>query len=184
MAAQAQESRLTDLFEAARAVSETGRGLPPVHLWDPPRCGEIDIRIGRDGQWFHEGSPISRPALVRLFSTVLRRDEDGYYLVTPVEKLKIAVDDAPFTAVGLEDVEAAVRFVTNVGDIVEAGPEHPIRVEAADGRPRPYVLVRGGLDALIVRSVFYELVALGEPRDGRLGISSGGCWFDLGALDS
>ena len=184
MAAQVQESRLTDLFEAARAAADSGRGLPPVHLWNPPRCGEIDIRIARNGAWFHEGAPIMRPALVRLFSTVLRKDEDGYYLVTPAEKLKIAVEDAPFVAVGLEDVEAAVRFVTNVGDIVEAGPEHPIRIETtADGQPRPYVGVRGALEALIARPVFYELVALGEPRDGRLGISSGGRWFDLGALD-
>jgi hypothetical protein len=185
MAAQAQESRLTDLFEAARTAADSGRGLPPVQSWNPPHCGDIDIRIAGDGAWFHEGAPISRPALVRLFSTVLRKDDDGFCLVTPAEKLRIQVDDAPFVAVGLEDVEAAVRFVTNVGDIVEAGPEHPIRVEtAADGQPRPYVRVRGDLDALIARAVFYELVALGEPRDGRLGISSGGCWFDLGALDA
>ena len=183
MAAQAQSS-LTDLFEAARAAAEAGRALPPVELWNPPRCGEIDIRIARDGTWRHEGAPISRPALVRLFSTVLRRDEDGYYLVTPAERLKITVEDAPFVAVGLEDVGELIRFVTNVGDLVEAGPDHPIRVDTApDGQPRPYVRVRRGLDALIARPVFYELVALGEPRDGRLGISSGGCWFDLGALD-
>jgi hypothetical protein len=177
-------SDLTVLFEAAQAAADSGRGLPPVHLWDPPRCGDIDIRIARDGGWWHEGAPIGRPALVRLFSTVLRRDGEDFYLVTPAEKLRIRVEDAPFVAVGLESVDEVVRFATNVGDIVEAGPGRAIRVEAGpDGQPRPYVHVRGGLDALIARPVFYELVSLGEPRDGRLGISSGGCWFDLGALD-
>ena len=180
----AAQSDLTELFAAAQAAAVPGRGLPPVHLWNPPHCGEIDIRIARDGSWWHEGRPIARPELVRLFSTVLRRDADGYYLVTPVEKLRIRVEDAPFLAVGLESVGEAVRFVTNVGDVIEAGPDHPIRVEPDQGRgPRPYVRVRGGLDALISRPVFYELVSIGEPQDGRLGVSSGGCGFDLGALE-
>jgi hypothetical protein len=175
-------SSLTELFEAAKAAS--GRGLPPVHLWSPAHCGDIDIRIARDGSWWHEGRPITRPELVRLFSTVLRRDGDEHFLVTPVEKLRIQVEDAPFVAVGLESVAEAVRFVTNVGDVIEAGPDHPIRVDAGEGgRPRPYVRVRGALDALIARQVFYELVSIGEPQDGRLGVSSGGCWFDLGAMD-
>ena len=123
-----QPSGLADLYEAARAAAESGRGLPPVHLWNPANCGEIDIRIRPDGTWLHEGTPIGRPALVRLFSTVLRKDEDEIWLVTPAEKLKIRVDDAPFVAIGLEAADDELRFVTNVGDVVTAGPEHPIRV--------------------------------------------------------
>jgi hypothetical protein len=178
-------SGLADLFEAASAAAASGRGLPPVHLWHPANCGEIDIRIRPDGTWLHEGTPIGRPALVRLFSTVLRRDEDGIYLVTPAEKLKITVEDAPFLAVGMAREGEALSFVTNVGDVVQAGPEHPIRVESGrSGEPRPYVHVRGGLEALIARAVFYDLVELGEPRSGRLQVRSNGCWFDLGALDA
>lgn len=182
-------SGLTELFEAAQAAQASGRGLPPVHLWNPANCGEIDIRIRPDGTWLHEGTPIGRPALVRLFSTVLRRDPDGVYLVTPVEKLKIVVEDAPFVAVGMEREGESLRFVTNVGDVVEAGPEHPIRVETSpSGEPRPYVHVRGGLEALIARSVFYDLVELGERRDGpggaRLAVRAGGSWFDLGPLEA
>jgi hypothetical protein len=159
-----------------------------VHLWNPPHCGEIDIRIRPDGTWLHEGTPIGRPALVRLFSTVLRKDPDGFCLVTPVEKLRITVEDAPFVAIGMAREGDALRFVTNVGDIVEAGPEHAIRVDTAPtGEPRPYLHVRAGLEALITRSVFYELVEIGEPRPGpdrhRLAVASGGCWFDLGPLD-
>jgi hypothetical protein len=176
---------LTDLYAAAGAVAKAGRGLPPVHLWNPDRCGEIDIVIRKDGAWVHEGTPIGRPALVRLFSTVLRRDEDGFYLVTPAERLRITVEDAPFVAVGLERAEDRLRFVTDVGDLVEAGPDHAIRVERGeDGRPRPYLHVRGGLDALISRPVFYQLVEFGEARDGRLAVASAGCWFDLGPLDA
>jgi uncharacterized protein len=179
-------SGLADLYQAAQAAS--GRGLPPVHLWNPAHCGEIDIRIRPDGTWLHEGTPIGRPALVRLFSTVLRKDPDGIYLVTPVEKLRITVDDAPFLAVGMARESDALRFVTNVGDLVESGPDHPIRVEtAASGEPRPYLHVRGGLEALIARPVFYDLVELGERRPGpsgdRLAVASNGCWFDLGPLD-
>ena len=159
-----------------------------MHLWNPAHCGEIDIRIARDGTWFHEGSLIGRPALVRLFASVLRRDPDAFYLVTPVEKLRITVEDAPFVAVGLEAGEGVLRFATNVGDVVEAGPEHPIRVIRDDaGAPRPYVEVRRGLEALIARPVFYELAALGEERRGpeglRLEVVSSGCRFDLGALE-
>ncbi len=180
---------LTELFEAASAVSAAGRTLPPVHLWNPDSCGEIDIRIRKDGTWFHEGTPIGRPGLVRLFSTVLRRDPDGYHLVTPAEKLAITVEDAPFTAIGLEQGEGVLRFATNVGDVVEAGPDNAIRVTTGEGgEPRPYVHVRAGLEALILRPVFYELVELGQPREGpegpRLAIRSNGCWFDLGALES
>ena len=179
---------LSQLAAAAAVDGAKARGLPPVHLWNPANCGEIDIRIRPDGTWLHEGTPIGRPALVRLFSTVLRRDPDGVYLVTPVEKLKIVVEDAPFVAIGMERSGDQLCFVTNVGDMVEAGAEHPIRVETGPtGEPRPYVHVRGGLEALIARAVFYDLVELGEPRDGpdgsRLAVRSGGCWFDLGPLE-
>ena len=174
---------LTDLYAAAGAVAKAGKGLPPVHLWNPERCGDIDIVIRRDGSWAHEGTPIGRPALVRLFSTVLRRDEDGYYLVTPAERLRITVEDAPFVAIGCEHDADLLRFATNVGDAIEAGPEHAIRVETgADGQPRPYLHVRAGLEALIARPVFYQLVELGRPREGRLAVASNGCWFDLGPL--
>jgi len=176
---------LAQLIAAAQAAGEgTARGLPPVHLWNPASCGEIDIVIRADGLWLHEGTPIGRPQLVGLFSTVLRKDPDGYWLVTPVEKLKVRVEDAPFVAVRVDREGEALVFHTNVGDRVEAGPEHRIRVEmaAGSGEPRPYLHVRAGLEALIARPVFYELVSMGEPREGRLAIASNGEWFDLGPL--
>jgi hypothetical protein len=171
---------------AAAVRQAPGRGLPPVHLWNPAHCGEIDIVIKRDGLWFHEGSPIGREALVRLFSTVLRKDPDGFHLVTPVEKMKITVEDAPFIAVRVDRDGEALRFLTNVGDAVEAGPDNPIRVDAdpATGEPRPYVHVRRGLEARIRRPVFYELVELAEerqtPEGPRLGVWSNGAWFPVG----
>jgi uncharacterized protein len=171
---------------AAAAKQAPGRGLPPVHLWNPAHCGEIDIVIRRDGLWFHEGSPIGREALVRLFSTVLRKDPDGFHLVTPVEKMKITVEDAPFIAVRVDRDRRALRFTTNVGDEVEAGPENAIRVEMnpVTGEPRPYLHVRRGLEARIRRPVFYELVEMAEERDTpegpRLGVSSNGAWFPVG----
>src|SRR3569833_2332926 len=124
---------------AAAAKQAPGRGLPPVHLWNPPHCGEIDIRIRKDGVWFHEGTPIGREALVRLFSTVLRKDDDGIYLVTPVEKMKITVEDAPFVATRVDRVGEGLRILTTVGDEVEAGPENEIRVEMDEktDEPRP-----------------------------------------------
>jgi hypothetical protein len=166
----------------AGAVKQApGRGLPPVHLWNPAHSGEIDIRIARDGSWHHEGARIGREAMVRLFSTILRKDPDGIYLVTPVEKLKITVEDAPFVAVRVDREGEGLKFTTNVGDEVVAGPENPIRVEVAeDGEPRPYVHVRRGLEALIARPVFYELVEMAQERAGRLGVASNGAWFDLG----
>ena len=169
----------------AAAKQAPGRGLPPVHLWNPAHSGEIDIVIKRDGRWMHEGAIISREALVRLFSTVLRKDPDGIYLVTPVEKMKITVEDAPFIAVRVDREADGLRFTTNVGDEVEAGPDNPIRVElGADGAPRPYVHVRRGLEALIARPVFYELVEMAEARDGRLGVESQGAWFALGSPEA
>jgi hypothetical protein len=167
------------------AAQSAPRGLPPVHLWNPPNCGDIDIVIAKDGTWFHEGTPIGREALVRLFSTVLRKDPDGTWLVTPVEKLRITVEDAPFVAVRVDREGEALRFVTNVGDVVEAGPEHAIRVETGEGgEPRPYLHVRRGLEALIARPVFYELVEMADERDlgegPALGVASNGAWFPVG----
>ncbi|WP_374572916.1 DUF1285 domain-containing protein [Phenylobacterium sp.] len=183
-------SGLDGVIATAKAQAP-GRGLPPVHLWNPARSGEIDIVIRRDGRWIHEGAAINREALVRLFSTVLRKDPDGYWLVTPVEKMRIRVEDAPFIAVRVDRApDGTLRFATNVGDEVEAGPEDMIRVETdpATGEPRPYLHVRRGLEALIARPVFYELVEMAEEREGpdgpRLGVSSQGQWFDLGAAEA
>ncbi|MDE2357021.1 MAG: DUF1285 domain-containing protein [Alphaproteobacteria bacterium] len=172
------------------AAAKEGRGLPPVHLWNPPHCGDIDIVIKPSGLWFHEGTPIGREGLVRLFASVLRKDPDGFHLVTPVEKLRITVEDAPFVAIRVDaQVDAAgqpvLRFLTNVGDEVEACADNPIRVaQAPDGEPRPYVHVRRGLEALIARPVFYELAELAEPRtiDGVrvMAVNSGGAWFAIG----
>src|ERR1700678_2512969 len=158
----------TGLDGVAAVVKQApGRGLPPVHLWHPAHCGQIDIVIAKNGQWFHEGSPIGREALVRLFSTVLRKDPDGYYLVTPVEMMKITVEDAPFTAVQVDRVGEALSFTTNVGDVVEAGPDNAIRGSAhpVTGEPRPYLHVRRGLEARMRRPVFYELVETAQERD-------------------
>jgi len=163
-----------------------GRGLPPVHLWNPAHAGEIDIVIKRDGRWVHEGATIAREALVRLFSTVLRKDPDGFHLVTPVEKMRITVEDAPFIATRVDAEAGVLRFTTNVGDLVEAGPENAIRLEAdpATGEPRPYLHVRRGLEALIARPVFYELVEMAEERELPAGttccVQSNGVWFPVG----
>jgi hypothetical protein len=156
-----------------------------VHLWNPPHCGNIDMRIARDGTWFYLGTPIGRPAMVRLFSTILRKDPEGYVLVTPVEKVGITVDDAPFVAVDVDVRDGALVFRTNVEDEVEAGPDHPIRVERdpETGEPAPYVHVRASLEALIDRKTFYRLVELGEVRghDGRewFGVTSRGSFFPI-----
>jgi hypothetical protein len=178
---------LTGLIAAAQdASAPVSRGLPPVHLWNPPHCGRIDIRIRKDGAWLHEGSPIGRPALVRLFSTVLRKDPDGFHLVTPAEKLAIEVEDAPFLAVRVDRDGSVLRFTTNVGDEVEAGPDDPIRVQTdpVTDEPAPYVHVRRGLEARLTRPVFYELVGMAEPRGDRLGVASNGAWFDLGPAEA
>jgi uncharacterized protein len=173
---------------AAAAQSAVKKGLPPVHLWNPAYCGEIDMRIAADGTWFYGGTPIGRPALVRLFSTILRRDPERFVLVTPVERVGIVVEDAPFVAVEMavegEGDARALAFRTNVDDWTVAGPDHPIRfVREGTGGLRPYVHVRGGLEARVSRAVFYDLVALGEERDtpeGRwFGIASGGAFFPM-----
>lgn len=171
------------LADSARAAST--RGLPPVHDWNPPDCGDLDIRIARDGTWFYLGTPIGRPELVRLFSTILRKDGDRYVLVTPVEKVGITVDDAPFVAVDFEQQGDALRFVTNLGDEAVAGSYHPIRVERdpETGEPAPYILIRDRLEALIDRKSFYRLVDIGEhaEHDGEswFGLRSSGVFFPI-----
>lgn len=182
MIAESDESpQAASVLQAAREATKGKKGPPPVHLWNPPYCGEMDLTIRRDGTWIHEGSPIGRPALVRLLASVLKREGDRHFLVTPVEKLGIVVEDAPFLAVDVEREEGALVFETNVGDRVTAGPGHPIRVETAeDGEPAPYVEVRRGLEALIDRKSFYRLVEMGEERDGRFGVASGGMFFEIG----
>ena len=165
---------------AVAAASKGRRGPAPVHLWDPPYCGEMDLEIRPDGAWIHEGSPIGRPAMVRLFASVLKREGDRFFLVTPVEKLGIRVVDAPFLAIDAEIGPDRIAFTTNVGDEVVAGPEHPIRVEHRDGVPRPYVHVRRGLEALIDRKTFYRLVEAATPDEtGRLVLRSAGARFTL-----
>lgn len=172
------------LADAAAAAGKTG--LPPVHLWNPPFCGDLDMRIARDGTWFYEGTPIGRARLVQLFASILRRDGDDYFLVTPVEKVGIRVDDAPFVAVdlGVEPGPAgdSIWFATNVGDRVLAGPDTPIRVSAdpKSGEPAPYVRVRRNLDALIDRKTFYRLVELGRVEGDAFGVRSQGAFFAIG----
>jgi uncharacterized protein len=181
-------SQLDRVAETTRDAVK--RGLPPVHLWNPSHVGDIDIVIRSNGEWMHEGARIGREALVRLFSTVLRKDPDGYCLVTPVEKMRITVEDAPFVATAVERRGEALVFTTNVGDEVEAGAEHPIRVErdAETGEPRPYVHVRAGLEALIARPAFYELVQMASERDTPEGrwfcVSSNRVWFAIGPAEA
>jgi hypothetical protein len=158
-----------DLSALISRATRAGKGLPPVDRWNPDFCGDLDIEIKADGTWFYLGTPIGRMPLVQLFSTVLRKDVDGKtYLVTPVEKVGIRVVDAPFIAVEMsvtgEGDEQKITFRTNVGDVVEAGPEHPLRFvdEPETGGLKPYVLVRGRLEALVARPVMYELVQYGE----------------------
>ncbi len=172
----------------AAARSATARGLPPVERWNPPYCGDLDIRIAADATWFYMGTPIGRKPLVKLFSSVLRRDADGrHYLVTPVEKIGITVDDAPFLAVEMavegEGRSQRIAFRTNADDVVSVDAEHPLRFlqeEGTDGL-KPYVRVRGGLDALVARSVTYDLVALAVEEamaEGpALGVWSAGQFF-------
>ena len=170
----------------ARLIAEaaTRKGPPPVHLWDPPFCGDIDMRIARDGTWFYGGSPIGRPALVRLFASVLRRDEGRFVLVTPAEKVGITVEDAPFLAVEMRAGTGEVGLRTNVDDWLTLGPDHPLRFEPGPaGALKPYARVRGDLWALVGRSVFYDLVEGGETRtvDGveTFGIASGASFFPM-----
>lgn len=177
---------MQSLLEAAASA---GDGLPPVEKWNPEHCGTMDMEIRRDGSWWHDGTRITRDRLVKLFSTILRKDDDGvHYLVTPVEKQAVRVEIAPFLAVRVDRAERDGRqvliFTTNLGDLAEAGPEHPIRVEIdpETKEPTPFVLVRGRLEALITRAVFYELVEMARQDGNRLTIQSGGETFELGSV--
>lgn len=173
-------------LEAAQAIKK--RGPAPVHLWNPPYCGEIDMRIAGDGTWFYNGSPIGRLPLVQLFSSILRHDPDRYVLVTPVERVGIRVDDAPFLAVEMRTEESAegqkLSFRTNVEDFVTVGRDHPLRFErgASEGL-KPYVRVRADLWALVKRALFYDLVSLGETRslegEDWFGVASSGVFFPM-----
>jgi uncharacterized protein len=175
----------------AMLKAAAGDKLPPVDSWDPPYCGDIGMAIKADGTWFYQGSPIGRKPMVRLFSRILRRDADGkYYLVTPVEKVDVAVADAPFLAVEMDVAghgpDQRLTFRTNVDDVVIAGPEQPLRfvLEPANGGLKPYVRVRGRLDALVTRAVYYDLMELaiaGTSLGSPPGLWSAGAWFPLSA---
>ena len=176
------------LAASARSASRN-RGLPPVHLWNPPFCGDLDMRIARDGTWFYLGTPIGRRELVRLFSTIIRKDGDKYFLVTPVEKVGITVEDAPFVAVDFtvkgQGADQILTFETNVGDFAVAGSENPIRVarDPDTGEPSPYVLIRANLEALIDRKSFYRLVDIGghheQGGESWFGVWSSGVFFPV-----
>lgn len=185
MPAPAPPADLTGLTLADIARLAGERRLPPVESWNPSHCGDSNMRIARDGTWFHEGSPIGRPAMVRLFSTILRREPDGgFVLVTPAEKLDIMVEDAPFVAVEVksdgEGRRRSLAFRLNTGDLVVAGADHPLQLSGVDDGAHPYLRVRQGLDALIARPVFYELANLAIAEDSEpLGLWSGGKFFPL-----
>ena len=193
MAKQGQkpDQGLEGLTAAARDAANanaTGKGLPPVHLWNPPFCGDLDMRIASDGTWYYMGTPIGRPALVRLFSTILKREDGKHFLVTPVEKVGIRVDDAPFMAVEMskehDEGGLRLRFRTNVDDWVDCNEAHRLRFEAAaDGGLTPYLHVRADLWAKVTRALYYDLVDMGEERtvDGRrmFGVVSAGKFFAM-----
>ena len=170
---------------AASINAAKSHGLPPVHLWNPPFCGDLDMRIARDGTWFYEGTPIGRPGLVKLFSSILKKEGEDYFLVTPVEKVGITVDDAPFVAIDFEvrgsGVDQVLKFFTHVDDSAVASADLPIRVERdpETGEPSPYVRVRSNLDALIDRKSFYRLVDLGVHHEGWFGLWSSGTFFPV-----
>ncbi len=175
------------IAQSAQAVSK--KGPPPVHLWNPPFCGDLDMRIARDGTWFYMGTPIGRMPLVKLFSSIIRKDGDDYFLVTPVEKVGITVDDAPFLGIDY-DVDGSgkdqvITFTTQVDDTAVAGPENPIRVvrDPETGEPSPYVLIRANLEALIDRKSFYRLVDIGvheqHEGDSWFGVWSSGMFFPI-----
>lgn len=186
-----RHNRISGLAEIVAAAA--GHGPAPVDMWNPPYCGDIGLRIGRDGTWYYRDSPIGRPAMVKLFARVLRRDDDGrHYLVTPAEKVDVFVEDAPFLAVEMqvdgEGREQVITFRTNVDDLIVCGPDHPIhfRTEDGSGGLKPYVRVRGRLEALLTRAVTAELVdlALGESAgdgggNGVPAVRSGGMAFAL-----
>ncbi|MGA1676066.1 MAG: DUF1285 domain-containing protein [Pseudomonadales bacterium] len=183
-------SKLNSLFDELIAMG-ANRALPPVSSWHPAHTGTIDIRIAADGSWFHEGDPIRRDGLVRLFASILRRDPEGFCLVTPAERLFITVEDAPFVAVDMEtrgeDRSQDVLFVTNVGDIVPLDATHPLRMGGTAASPKPYLAVRSGLEARLTRPVFYRLVELGQVDGEGSGVETLQVWsagerFTLGTL--
>ena len=176
---------LKGLNEVSRDLAKA-KGPPPVHLWNPPFCGDINMRIAADGLWFYMNSPIGRMPLVKLFSSVLRLDDDGkYYLVTPVEKCGITVDDAPFLAIRMrvegEGAARVIHFETQVEEEVAVGPEHPLRFadEPGTGGLKPYVVIRRNLEALVSRALFYDLVALGTIEGEWFGVWSSGLFFPM-----
>ncbi len=184
------QNAMQSLMQAAESAAGEG-GYPPVERWEPDYCGEMDMVIRRDGSWWHEGTRIGRERMIRLFARILRKDTDGEtYLVTPVEKIRIKVEAAPFLAVRVDAAGAGkdqrLAFLTNMDDALVAGPEHPLRVELGpDGEPEPYVHVRGRLEALITRAAFYDLAELaveGEDKVGApcMGVWSRGAFFPLG----
>jgi uncharacterized protein len=187
MAKEGQSEGLDTIVGAAQRAG--GKAPPPVHLWNPPFCGDLDMRVAADGTWFYLGTPIGRPALVKLFASVLKREADKYFLVTPVEKVRIQVDDAPFLAVEMvtEDGPAGrvLNFRTNVDDWVACGPDHGLRFEPepATGGLKPYLHVRRDLWAKVTRTLFYDLVGLGEERDvggeRMFGVVSMGAFFAM-----
>ncbi|HEY1475674.1 MAG TPA: DUF1285 domain-containing protein [Pseudolabrys sp.] len=196
MAKTGQGAGIGGLEGIAAALPRENKGLPPVHLWNPPFCGDIDMRIAADGTWFYQKTPIGRPALVKLFASILKREGDKYFLVTPVEKVGVQVEDAPFLAVEMKvdgqeqrlllglPAPHVLNFRTNVDDWVEAGPGHALRFEVeATGGLKPYLHVRRELWAKVTRALFYDLVELGEERvvDGKamFGVASGGEFFAM-----
>ena len=191
----AKEGQSGGLDAIAGEVRRAGKQGPlPVHLWNPPFCGDIDMRIATDGTWYYLGTPIGRPALVKLFASVLKREDDKYFLVTPVEKVGIVVEDAPFLAVEMKTEQTpdgpALHFRTNVDDWVRCGSEHRLRFEpeAGTGGLKPYLYVRRDLWAKVTRALFYELVERGEERevDGEtmFGVASAGVFFAMARADS
>jgi uncharacterized protein len=166
------------------------RGPPPVERWNPPFCGDIDMRIASDGTWFYQKTPIGRHALVKLFASVVKREGDRYFLVTPVEKVGIVVEDAPFLAVEMRRGDNLISFRTNMDEWIDAGPEHPLRfeLEPETGGMKPYVLVRRNLWAKVTRALFYDLVEAGEERvvDGvaKFGVMTGGQFFVMADADA
>ncbi len=178
---------LNRLAESLGAIARS-KGPPPVERWNPDFCGDIDMRIAADGTWFYGGTPIGRPALVRLFSTILRRDPERFVLVTPVERVGIAVEDAPFVAVQMivegEGEGRTIAFRTNVDDVVAVGPDHELRFSRDDhDGVKPYVRVRGELWARVSRALTYDLVELAEERDGTFGLFAGGAFFPIAPAD-
>lgn len=185
MPADSNSTRISGLEALLKA--QGGKGPAPVEKWNPPYCGDIGMKIRTDGVWFYQGTPIGRMPLVKLFAGVLRKDADGkHYLVTPAEKVDVAVEDAPFLAVEMQVQDSGcdqrLTFRTNVDDIVVAGPKHPIRfaIEAGSGGLKPYLLVRGRLEALVTRALYYDLVELAVENNARgLGLWSDGAFFPL-----